>query len=131
MFVENYNIVTALIMVLFSAPPSELTNAIATDIGSDTVTLSLMNPSFIGLPHFSVFMVELNAITRTFTASNTDPSLTNTLTVDSLQPNTSYSVRVRAVSTHPNIRDLLGKWSSAVTFKTTLGGEFSYYSVQL
>ena len=115
-----------------SAPPSEPINLNVTDIGSDTITLSMKNPSFNGVPPFSIFMVELvqttdpsPVMTRNVSTSNTDPSFTNTLVLDRLQPDTNYSVRVRAVSTHPAVGDLLGTWSSAVTFVTMSGGKWS------
>ena len=70
---------------------------------------------------FSLFIAELTesslVITRIVpllvTGSYTGPSFTNTFTVNELQPNTSYSVRVRAVPTHPVFGNILGTWSSA------------------
>ena len=64
-----------------------------------------------------------SVITRNVPVPNTDPSFTNTFRVDRLQPNTSYTVRVRAVSNHPAVGDILGTQSSNITFMTMLGGK--------
>ena len=125
----NYCLLYLAIADLIAAPPSEPTNLTAIDVGADNVTLNLTNPSFTGMPPFLFLKVELAltgnllvVITRNFPVNNSDPLSTNMFTVDRLQPNTSYSVRVRAVSIHPAVGDILGTWSSAVTFITILGG---------
>ena len=65
-----------------------------------------------------------SVITRNAPVTNTDPSFTNTFRVDRLQPNTSYTVRVRAVSNHPALLcDILGTQSSNITFMTMLQGK--------
>ena len=134
---KYYVSVTKILIIIFvlaiadfiAAPPSEPTNLTAIDVGADNVTLNLTNPSFTGMPPFLFLKVEfaltgnsLIVFTQNVTVSNSDPLSTNTFTVDGLQPNTSYSVRVRAVSIHPAVEDILGTWSSAVTFITILGG---------
>ena len=83
------------------------------------------------MPPFSMFVVEVvptadpsSVITRNAPVTNTDPSFTNTFRVDRLQPNTSYTVRVRAVSNHPALLcDILGTQSSNITFMTMLQGK--------
>ena len=79
------------------------------------------------MPPFSMFVVAtadpLSVITRNAPVTNTDPSFTNTFRVDRLQPNTSYTVRVRAVSNHPAVGNILGTTESIITFMTMLGGK--------
>ena len=101
-----------------------------TDIGSDTVSLSWTNPSSIGLPSFSFLIIKLvpstdpsSVITRNITETNANPSANNTVTVDRLQPNTSYSVSISAGSVHFAVGELHGPQSNTVQFRTNLGGE--------
>ena len=121
------------------AQPNEPTNLNTTETGSDYVTLSWTNPSESGIPPFSVFVVEvistaepLSVMTRNASVTNTDPSFVNIFRVERLQPNTSYTARVRAVSNHPAVGDIVGTQSSNITFMTMLGGKgdvsFSLYS---
>ena len=113
------------------ARPNEPTNLNATETGSDYVTLSWTNPSDSGIPPFSVFIVEVvptadpsSVITRNASVTNnTDPSFVNIFRVERLQPNTSYTARVRAVSNHPAVGDIIGTQSSNITFMTMLGGK--------
>ena len=98
-----------------------------TDVGSDYANIHWTNPSSgdITLTRFIVELIGPSSVTtRDVTTGNTNLSATNnTFRVDRLQPNTSYSVRVRSVSTHPTVGDILGTWSSNVLFVTMLGGE--------
>ena len=112
-------------------PPTELRNLNVTDIGFNNVTLRWQNPSDSGTPPFSMFVVELVSMTppspdvnKTFTVTNTDPSFTSNFTVMGLKPNTSYTARVRAVSTSTTpLGDLSGPLSSEINFTTVLGGK--------
>ena len=108
-------------------PSSEPTSLNVTDIGSDYADIRWTNPSSSDAT-LTRFIVELTSpssmTTRDVTTGNTNLSATNTFRVDRLQPNTSYSVRVRSVSTHPTVGDILGTWSSSVLFVTMLGGEW-------
>ena len=121
MFNCGYNITVA--------PPSEPTSLNVTDIGSDYADIRWINPSSSEAT-LTRFIVELTGpssmTTRNVTIGNTNLSATNTFRVDRLQPNTSYSVRVKAVSTHPTIGDILGTWSTVFTF-ITFGSEYVYY----
>ena len=98
-----------------------------TAIGSDYADIHWTNPSSSETT-LTRFIVELTSpsslIILDVTTGNTNLSATNTFRVDRLQPNTSYSVRVRGVSTHPAVGDILGTWSSSVLFVTMLGGEW-------
>ena len=98
-----------------------------TDIDSDYADIHWTNPSSSDAT-LTRFIVELTSpslvTTRNVTTGNTNLSAANTFRVDRLQPNTSYSVRMRGVSTHPAIGDILGTWSSSVLFVTMLGGEW-------
>ena len=98
-----------------------------TDIDSDYADIRWTNPSSSDAT-LTRFIVELTSpssmTTRDVTTGNANLSATNTFKVDRLQPNTSYSVRVRGVSTHPTVGDILGTWSSSVLFVTMLGGEW-------
>ena len=122
----------ALLLLIFTTivRPNEPTNLNVTETGSDYVTLTWTNPSDSGMPPFSMFVVEVvptadpsSVMTRNAPVTNTDPSFTNTFRVDRLQPNTSYTVRVRAVSNHPAVGDILGTQSSNITFMTMLEGK--------
>ena len=115
---------------IYIARPNEPTDLNATETGSDYVTLSWTNPSDSGIPPFSVFVVEVlptadpsSVMTRNAPANNTDPSFVNVFRVERLQPNTSYTARVRAVSNHPAVGDIVGTQSSNITFMTMLGGK--------
>ena len=121
----------ALLLLIFTTTvrPNEPTNLNVTETGSDYVTLTWTNPSDSGMPPFSTFVVEVvptadpsSVITRSAPVTNTDPSFTNTFRVDRLQPNASYTVRVRAVSNHPTVGDINGTQSSNITFMTMLEG---------
>ena len=124
----------ALVLKLFSyfslARPSEPSILNVTDIGSESITIHWTNPSSSTAP-LSRFIVELtptadpsSVITRTITVSYSNLSSSNAFTVKRLQPNTNYSVRIRAVSTHPAVGDIVGTLSVSVPFTTMLGGEF-------
>ena len=99
--------------MLFDIPlialPSEPTSLNVTAIGSDYADIRWTNPLSSGAA-LTRFIVELtgpsSVTTRDVTSGNTNLSATNTFRVDRLQPNTSYSVRVRGVSTHPNVGDI-------------------------
>ena len=91
------------------------------------------------MPPFSVLIVEVvptadpsSVMTSNASVNNTDPSFVNVFRVERLQPNTSYTARVRAVSNHPAVGDIVGTQSSNITFMTMLGGKgdvsFSHYS---
>ena len=117
------------ILIVTLAQPNEPTNLNVTETGSDYVTLTWTNPSDSGMPPFSMFVVEVvptadpsSVIIRNATVSNTDPSFTNTFRVDRLQPNTSYTVRVRAVSSHPAVGDINGTTENIATPIITMFG---------
>ena len=98
-----------------------------TTVGSDYADICWTNPSSseATLTRFIVELIGPSSVTtRDVTTGNTNLSATNTFRVDRLQPNTSYSVRVRAVSTHPTVGDILGTWSSVFTI-ITFGSELS------
>ena len=106
-------------------PPTAPRNLKTTDIGFNFVALSWQNPSNPGTVPFSMFMLELVSLTppspdvnNTFTVTNTDPSFTDTFTVRGLKPNSSYTARVWAVSTHPAVG---GPFSTDFSFTTVLG----------
>ena len=111
------------------ALPSEPTSLNVTAIGSDYADIRWTNPSSSDAT-LTRFILELtgpsSVATRNVTTytGSTILSATNTFRVDRLQPNTSYSIRVRGVSTHPTVGDILGTWSSSVPFMTMLGGEW-------
>ena len=110
------------------APSSEPTSLNVTVIGSDYVNIHWTNPSSSDatLTRLIVELTGPSSVTiRDVTAGNTNLSATNTFRVDRLQLNTSYSVRVRGVSTHPAVGDILGTWSSNVSFMTMVGGEWN------
>ena len=118
------------ILIVTLAQPNEPTNLNVTETGSDYVTLTWTNPSDSGMPPFSMFVVEvvptagpLFEITCNAPVTNTDPSFTNTFRVDRLQPNTSYTVRVRTVSNRPTVGDILGTQSINITFMTVVKGK--------
>ena len=108
-----------------------------TDDSSSSIILQWQNPSSSGVPAFNKFLVELVSMTppninisRTVTATSTDPSYINTFTVTGLKPNTNYTASVRAVSSLFDMScmeqsvDLPGPISNNVSFMTMLGGEF-------
>ena len=118
-----------------SAPPSD-PRTLAVNITEDSSTSSVFqwqNP----VPAFNKFVVELVSMTspsinvsRTVTATSTDPSYINTFTVTGLKPNTNYTASVRAVSSMLNMScmeqsvDLPGPLSNEVPFAAKQGGEF-------
>ena len=124
-----------LILALPSAPRTLTVNI--TDDSSTSGVLQWQNPSDSGLPAFNKFVVELVSMTppfinvsRTVTATSTDPSYINTFTVTGLKPNTklntNYTASVRAVSSLIDVSgmpNLPGSLSNAeVSFVTMLGG---------
>ena len=77
------------------------------NITSSAVVLRWLNPINSGVPAIDRFSIELTTTSKILSMSvnavnNTDPSYmyTNTLTVTGLEPNTNYTVSVRAVSSH-------------------------------
>ena len=91
------------------------------------MTLSWRNPSFSGIPPFT--MILLNVIdtnntniniTRIIPTDNTtDPSSSsNVFRLDSLQSNTSYVITMRAVSYHAAVGDIVGPQSSPILVMT-------------
>ena len=75
------------------------------NITSSAVVLRWLNPINSGVPAFVRFSIELTSTSKILSMSvnavnNTDPSYTNTLTVTGLEPNTNYTVSIRAVSSH-------------------------------
>ena len=124
-------------MLFISAPPSA-PRALTVNITEDSSTSSVLqwqNPSDSGAPAFNKFVVELVSMTppfinvsRTVTATSTDPSYINTFTVTGLKPNTNYTASVRAVSSLLDMScmeqgvDLPGPLSNEVSFMTQLGG---------
>ena len=124
------------ISVLPSAPRTLTVNI--TDDSSTSGVLQWQNPSNSGVPAFNKFVIELISMThpfisvsRTVTATSTDPSYINTFTVTGLKPNTNYTARVRAVSSLLDVSGMpeqaLDLLSNEVSFVTTLGGECSIY----
>ena len=65
----------------------------------------------------------LSVMTRNASVTNTDPSFINVFRVERLQPNTSYTARVRSISNHPAVGGIFGTQSSNFTFLTMLGGK--------
>ena len=69
-------------------------------------------------------------ISRTVTATSTDPSHINTFTVTGLKPNTNYNASVRTVSSLLDVScmeqgvDQSGPIGNEVSFMTQLGGKF-------
>ena len=113
-----------------------------TDVSSSSIILQWQNPSSSGVPAFIGFLVELVSktppfinISRTVTATSTDPSYINTFTVTGLKPNTNYTASVRAVSSLLDMScmeqgvDLPGPISNEVSFMTMLGGECKYVTL--
>ena len=81
------------------------------NITSSAVVLRWLNPINSGVPAFVRFLIELTTASKTITisanaANNIEPSYTNTLTVTGLEPNTNYTVSIRAVSTHSAVGEL-------------------------
>ena len=81
------------------------------NITSSAVVLRWLNPINSGVPAFVRFLIELTTASKTITMSpnavnNIEPSYTNTLTVTGLEPNTNYTVSIRAVSTHSAVGEL-------------------------
>ena len=82
------------------------------NITSSAVVLRWLNPINSGVPAFARFLIELTTASKTITTmsanavSNIEPSYTNTLTVTGLEPNTNYTVSIRAVSTHSAVGEL-------------------------
>ena len=118
---------TCLSFWVHSGPPTEPRSTKCLRNRSTSALVSWQNPSSPGTPPFTLFVVSLTPpspdVNNTFTVTNTDPSFTGNFTVTGLKPNTSYTARVRAVSTHPAVGDLLGPLSGEVTFTTMLGGK--------
>ena len=125
-------------MLLISAPPAA-PRTLTVNITEDSSTSGVLrwqNPSDSGVPAFNKFVVELVSMTppfinvsRTVTATSTDPSYINTFTVTGLKPNTNYTASVRAVSSLLDMScmeqsvDLPGPISNEVSFMTQLGGK--------
>ena len=81
------------------------------NITSSAVVLRWLNPINSGVPALVRFLIELTTTSKTITVSanavnNIEPSYTNTLTVTGLEPNTNYTVSIRAVSTHSAVGEL-------------------------
>ena len=94
---------------------------------SSAVVLRWLNPINTGVPAFARFSIELASTSNTITMSvnavnNIEPSYTNTLTVTGLEPNTNYTVSIRAVSTHSAVGELT---SDSITqiITTNVSGE--------
>ena len=92
-------------------PPSSPQNLTAFNVTSNSVVLNWLNPITIGVPAFVRFTIELTATSQTnfmstINVKNTDSLFINTF-VTGLDPNTNYTITVRAVSTHPAVGELV------------------------
>ena len=81
------------------------------NITSSAVVLRWLNPINSGVPAFVRFSIELTSTSKIRSMSvnavnNIESSYTNTLTVTGLEPNTNYTVSIRAVSTHSAVGEL-------------------------
>ena len=99
----------------------------ALNITSSAVVLIWLNPVNNGVPAFDRFSIKLATASKIITMSvhavnNSDPSYTNTLTVTGLEPNTNYTVSIRAVSSHSAVSELTSD-SITQVIKTNASGE--------
>ena len=90
------------------------------NVGAEYVNISWINPSFLGVPVFSQFLVK--AVSTVNTVNVTVPASTNGLVVSGLKPGTDYNLTVRAQSTHEQLGLLISEFSEILMFNTTLGG---------
>ena len=101
----------------------------AINITSSAVVLRWINPINNGVPAFDRFLIELTSSSKIISMSvnavnNTDPSYTNTLTVTGLEPNTNYTVSIRAVSSHSAVGELKSD-SITQVITTNVSGEYA------
>ena len=92
-------------------PASAPQNLSIANITSSAVVLRWLNPINSGVPAFVRFSIELTSTSKdiarsTAAVNNVDSSFSNTLTVTGLEPNTNYTVSIRAVSTHSAVGEL-------------------------
>ena len=131
------NLCCLIISALPSAPRTLIVNV--SEESSTSSILQWQNPLNSGVPAFNKFVIELVSLTspflnvsRTVTATSTDPSYINTFTVTGLKPNTNYTASVRAVSSLLDMScmeqgvDQPGPISNGVSFMTQLGGEYNH-----
>ena len=113
-------------------PPSQPREvSVIGDPGSTTVNLRWRNPAVLGTSPLSLFTVMLDPLTNglstimiNYTATNsTDPTFINSVMITGLYPNTQYSVRVKAYSTHNVLGRLSSNSSTVVIFNTTSTGK--------
>ena len=90
------------------------------NVGAEYVNISWVNPSFLGVPVFSQFLVE--AVSTVNTVSVTVAASSNELVVSGLKPGTDYNLTVRAQSTHEQLGLLISGSSEILMFNTSLGG---------
>ena len=98
------------------------------NITSSALVLRWLNPINSGVPAFVRFLIELTSTSKIISMSiinavnNTDPSYSNTLTVTGLEPNTNYTVRISAVSSHSAVNELTSD-SITQVITTNVSGE--------
>ena len=117
---------------MFTDPPSGPRSVIIVgDTGSTTVNISWTNPVNLGLPLLTMFQVTLgqNNIELNYVATNnTSIEFINTVRIEGLQPNSQYTVIVRAVSVHSVLGTLFSNPSTPVTFNTISTGKCILYN---
>ena len=100
------------------------------DIAATSVIISWYNPVNLGTPLFTVFSLILSSgdisdrVVNITATNNTDPDFINSLTISSLNPNTQYTVIIRAVTLHQMLGSIVSSNSIPVFFNTTSSSEY-------
>ena len=104
-------------------------NVTIEDIAATSVNISWYNPVNLGTPLFTVFSLILSSgdisdrVVNITATNNTDSDFINRLTISSLNPNTQYTVIIRAVMLHQMLGSIVSSNSIPVLFNTTSSSE--------
>ena len=105
-------------------------NVTIEDVAATSVNISWYNPLNFGTPLFTVFSLILSSgdisdrVVNITTTNNTDSDFINSLTISSLNPNTQYTVIIRAVTLHQMLGSIVSSNSIPVLFNTTSSSEY-------
>lgn len=110
-------------------PASVPQNVSLTDVTNTSCKLYFNPPIFPGIPQFSYYRVFLSSPSLSSIDVLTVPLSSKSLALTDLEPYTSYSISVTAVSVHEDMNWFEGKHSTRIILQTLAGSTYMYMYV--